>query len=182
MQHLAKYIVIKVKRNLMKETIDIDQVYDSHCRRLYNISLRITGSSGDAEEIMHDTLLQYWKLRHKVQIRDLPKWLSSVCIRKSIDRLREKSRWNELLEGYEDPALEESAADDGEYNTGQILKALASLPDHYRAVLSLHLFEGFDYQEIAQITGAKESTIRSLYTRGRKLLAQAIKTTGYERN
>ena len=62
------------------------------------------------------------------------------------------------------------------------MKALASLPDHYRAVLSLHLFEGFDYQEIAQITGAKESSIRSLYMRGRKLLAQAVKKAGYERN
>ena len=166
----------------MKDTIDIEQVYDSHCRRLYNISLRITGSSSDAEEIMHDTLLQYWKLRHKEQIRDLSRWLTSVCIRKSIDWLREKSRWNELLEGYEDPALEESPSDEGRYNAGQIMKALASLPDHYRAILSLHLFEGFDYQEIAQITGSKESTIRSLYMRGRKLLAEAVKKAGYERN
>ncbi len=166
----------------MKDTIDIERVYDAHSRRLYNISLRITGSSGDAEEIMHDSLLQYWRFRKKEQIRDLPKWLSSVCIRKSIDKLREKSRWNEFLEEYEDPALKESRADDAGYNTAQVLKALASLPGHYRAVLSLHLFEGFDYQEIAQITGAKESTIRSLYMRGRKLLAQAVKTSGYERN
>lgn len=166
----------------MKDTIDIEKVYDAHSRRLYNISLRITGSSGDAEEIMHDSLLQYWRFRKKEQIRDLPKWLSSVCIRKSIDRLREKSRWNDFLEDYEDPALKESPADDAGYNAAQVLKALASLPDHYRAVLSLHLFEGFDYQEIAQITGAKESTIRSLYMRGRKLLAQAVKTLCNDRN
>ena len=166
----------------MKDTIDIEKVYDAHSCRLYNISLRITGSSGDAEEIMHDTLLQYWKLRDKEQIRDLPKWLTSVCIRKSIDWLREKSRWNDYLEDYEDPALEESPSDEGRYNAGQIMKALASLPDHYRAILSLHLFEGFDYQEIAQITGSKESTIRSLYMRGRKLLAEAVKKAGYERN
>ena len=93
-----------------------------------------------------------------------------------------QNRWNDFLEDYEDPALEESPSDDSEYDAGQILKALASLPDHYRAVLSLHLFEGFDYQEIAQITGAKESSIRSLYMRGRKLLAQAVKKAGYERN
>ena len=166
----------------MKDTIDIEKVYDAHSRRLYNISLRITGCVDDAEEIMHDSLLQYWKFRKKDQIRDLPKWLTSICIRKSIDRLRDKIRWNEFLEGYEDPSLEESPADEDGYNAEQILKALASLPDHYRAIVSLHLFEGFDYQEIAQITGAKENTIRSLYTRGRKLLAQAIKTTGYERN
>ena len=166
----------------MKDTIDIEKVYDAHSRRLYNISPRITGCSGDAEEIMHDSLLQYWRFRKKEEIRDLPKWLTSICIRKSIDRLRDKSRWNDFLEDYEDPALEDSPSDDSGYDAGQIMKALASLPDHYRAVLSLHLFEGFDYQEIAQITGGKENTIRSLYMRGRKLLAQAVKKAGYERN
>ena len=72
----------------MKDTIDIEKVYDTHSRRLYNISFRITGNGADAEEIMHDSLLQYWKFRNKEQIRDLPKWLTSICIRKSIDRLK----------------------------------------------------------------------------------------------
>lgn len=159
----------------MKDTIDIEQLYDTHSRRLYNISLRITGNLADAEEIMHDSLLKYWKFRHKEQIRDLPKWLTSICIRKSIDRLREKNRWNDFLLEYEDPALEEAPEEDGEYTVAIVMKALSGLPDHYRAILSLHLFEGFDYQEIAQITGNKESTIRSLFMRGRKLLAEAIK-------
>lgn len=159
----------------MKDTIDIEQLYDTHSRRLYNISLRITGNLADAEEIMHDSLLKYWKFRHKEQIRDLPKWLTSICIRKSIDRLREKNRWNDFLLEYEDPALEEAPEEDGEYTVAIVMKALSGLPDHYRAILSLHLFEGFDYQEIAQITGNKESTIRSLFMRDRKLLAEAIK-------
>ena len=159
----------------MKDTIDIEKVYDTHSRRLYNISFRITGNGADAEEIMHDSLLQYWKFRNKEQIRDLPKWLTSICIRKSIDRLRERSRWNDFLEDYEDPALEEASEEDVEYTVAVILKALCGLPDHYRAIVSLHLFEGFDYQEIAQLTGSKESTVRSLFMRGRKLLAEAIK-------
>ena len=161
----------------MKDTIDIEKVYDTHSRRLYNISFRITGNGADAEEIMHDSLLQYWKFRNKEQIRDLPKWLTSICIRKSIDKLREKSRWNDFLEDYEDPALEDDAEESGEYTVSIILKALSGLPDRYRAIVSLHLFEGLDYQEIAQITGNKETTIRSLYMRGRKLLAEAIKHT-----
>lgn len=159
----------------MKDTIDIEKVYDTHSRRLYNISFRITGNGADAEEIMHDSLLQYWKFRNKEQIRDLPKWLTSICIRKSIDRLRERSRWNDFLEDYEDPALEEAPEEDVGYTVAVILKALCGLPDHYRAIVSLHLFEGFDYQEIAQLTGSKESTVRSLFMRGRKLLAEAIK-------
>ena len=160
----------------MKDTIDIEKVYDSHSRRLYNISLRITGNSDDAEEIMHDSLIQYWKFRKKSEIRDLSRWLTSICIRKSIDRLREKSRWNVFLEGYEEPAYDEGTVpDEDDYTVAEILTALKGLPGHYRAVVSLHLFEGFDHQEIAQITGSKESTIRSLYMRGRRLLAEAVK-------
>ena len=159
----------------MKDTIDIEKVYDAMSRRLFNTSLRIVGCSSDAEEIMHDTILQLWKFSLKHEIIDIGKWLSSICIRKSIDRLRERHRWKEILENYEDPILEELETESLEYDIRTIRNALASLPDHYRAIVSLHLFEGYDYQEIAQITGNNENTIRSLYMRGRQKLATAIR-------
>lgn len=159
----------------MKDTINIEKVYDAMSRRLYNISLRIVGNSADAEEIMHDTILQLWKYGSKHEIIDLGKWLSSICIRKSIDRLRERQRWKDLLANYEDPILEEPETENFEYDIKTIRNALSSLPDHYRAIVSLHLFEGYDYQEISQITGTNENTIRSLYMRGRQKLAAAIK-------
>ena len=71
--------------------------------------------------------------------------------------------------------LEEPETEVLEYDIETIRQALSSLPDHYRAIVSLHLFEGYDYQEIAQITGNNENTIRSLYMRGRQKLATAIK-------
>ena len=150
-------------------------------RRLYNISLRIVGSSADAEEIMHDSLLQYWKFGRKHEIIDLGKWLTSTCIRKSIDRLRERYRWKELLENYEDPILEEPETENLEYDIKTIRDALTSLPDHYRAIVSLHLFEGYDYQEISQITGINDNTIRSLYMRGKQKLAAAIIKKDHDR-
>lgn len=159
----------------MKEDRYIDILYDTMSARLYNISLRITGSRSDAEEIMHDSLLQYWRCRKKDEIKDLKGWLTSVCIRKSIDKLRERHRRNIFLESYEDPALEEGSETELEYNIPDILEALASLPDKYRSVISLHLFEGYDYQEISEMTGTEESTIRSLYMRGRQKLAATLK-------
>jgi RNA polymerase sigma factor (sigma-70 family) len=76
---------------------------------------------------------------------------------------------------WEDPVTDETEESDMKYDIPSIQKALYSLPDHYRAILSLHLFEGYDYQEISQITGTNESTIRSLYMRGRQKLAAALK-------
>ena len=160
----------------MKEAVDIEKVYDAYSVRLYNISLRITGDEADAEEIMHDTLLRYHSFGKKKDIEDLSGWLSSVCIRKSIDKLRERHRYRDFLARYAE--IDDGDTDAGipeEYSVERIRKALLSLPDHYRLILTLHLFEGYDYQEISQITGTNENTIRSLYMRGRQKLAATLR-------
>ena len=175
LQQQRQAAVIYVKLSQMKDIIDIEKVYDSMSGRLFNASLRIVGNSSDAEEIMHDSILQYWKYGKKDEIQDIRKWLTRVCVRKSIDRLRERQKWKILLENYEDPITQEPEDTELEYDINSILKALSQLPDHYRAIISLHLFEGYDYEEISQITGTGESTIRSLYMRGRQKLAAALK-------
>ena len=41
-------------------------------------------------------------------------------------------------------------------------------------MLNLVLLEGLDYQEIAGLTGKKETTLRSLYARGRSKLIDLL--------
>ena len=69
---------------MMREKINIEKIYEIMSQRLFNISLRIVGNSADAEEIMHDTLLQYWKSDRKHEIIDIGKWLSSMYLSSSV--------------------------------------------------------------------------------------------------
>ena len=163
----------------MRNSIDMERVYDEHAVRLYNMSLRILGDSCEAEEIMHDSLLQYYGMKDKSEILDIRKWLSSVCIRKSIDRLRKRKRFKDFLEDYEDPVMDDTEYDDHTLDVENIRKALSCIQDNYRLILTLHLFEGYDYQEISQIAGIKEVTVRSLYMRGRRKLAEYLKNRSW---
>lgn len=163
----------------MNHPTNIEKVYDEYSVRLYNMSLRIVGDRFEAEEVMHDTLIQYHGTEDKDGIRDLRKWLSSICIRKSIDRLRKRKKFNDFLEEYEDPVLSEPEVQDHELDVTRIRKALVLLPDSYRMILSLHLFEGFDYQEISQITGVKEVTVRSTYMRARRRLVEILRNESW---
>ena len=124
---------------------------------------------------MHDSLLQYYGMKDKSGIQDIRKWLSSVCIRKSIDRLRKLKRFKDFLEDYEDPAMDDTEYEDLALDVENIRKALSYVPDSSRLILTLHLFEGYDYQEISQITGIKEVTVRSLYLRGKRKLAEYLR-------
>ncbi len=157
----------------MNRQTNIKEIYSQYAQQLYFTALRITGSSFDAEEVMQDTILKYHNFAQKEGIEKLGSWLKSVCIRKALDKLREKHRTKEFLEEYKEEQIP-APPPQIQYSVEEIRKALLLLPDNYRTILSLHLFEGYDYQEIEQITGTKETTIRSLYKRAKEKLAATI--------
>lgn len=152
----------------------IEELYNRYAQRLYFTSLRITANSFEAEEVMHDTFMKYHTFHKKETIDNIEKWLTSVCIRKSIDVLRARKK-EEIMFECTECCEDESDTENVKYTVEKIREALAKLPDGYRIILTLHLFEGYDYSEIAQITNLKESSVRSQYMRAKNRLAATLK-------
>ena len=73
----------------------------------------------------------------------------------------------------EDEVNEEKSS---EYELKKVRDAILLLSDGYRIVLSLYLLEGYDHDEIAEITGISASTSRSQLARAKKKLLEIIKT------
>ena len=168
---------------------EITEFYQEHHRRLYNISLRILRDSDEAEEVMQDTILKFVSSPARFSSREQESaWLARTCIRASIDRLRRRQRRDAFLEDYAhelgdspvepandgmvEPANDGTSVipgDDPESRPDivRVRAAMDALPEPYRLVLNLVLIEGLDYGEIAGLTGQKETTLRSLYSRGR---------------
>ena len=158
---------------------EISEFYREHHRRLYNISLRILRDSGEAEEVMQDTLLKFLSAPDGFDSpARVSAWLARTCIRASIDRLRRRQRRNLFLKDYalqEETLTPEEEPDGALPDFTQVRKAMDALPEPYRLVLDLVLVEGLDYGEIAALTGRKETTLRSLYARGRCKLIEMLK-------
>ncbi|MGI5850142.1 MAG: RNA polymerase sigma factor [Christensenellales bacterium] len=159
---------------------EIKKFYDTHYRRLFNASYRIVGNGADAEEIMHDTLLRFLEMENPPkEPAQISAWLIRTCIRRSIDRLRVIKREQIFKESYEETeslSAKESAevAISTKEEVKRVKEALETMKDPYRLVLTLSLFEGMDYQEISQITGQKEVTIRSQVSRGKAMLLKIL--------
>ena len=161
----------------MKAKFDINKIYDDYSKHLYFSSLRIVGDSHDAQEIMQESIIRYYKFPNKEGIIDIRKWLTTICIRKSLDKLRERNRNKIFLEEYKEHSLNEldKQVPIDRLSVQNIKEAIGLLPDNYRIIFSLHLIEGYDYQEISQITGIRESTIRTLYSRAKNKIKELIK-------
>lgn len=55
-----------------------------------------------------------------------------------------------------------------------LLKLIKHLPEGYRLVFNLFVFDGFSHQEIASQLGIQESTSRSQLTKARKMLQNQL--------
>lgn len=160
---------------------EIIALYRQHARRLFNMSLRITGDAAEAEEVMQDTILKFVSrpLRPSGEAQ-VSAWLSRSCIRASIDRLRRRRREELFLAEYaaSQERVEAEETDTDAIDPARVYAAMQSLPDPYRLVVTLVLAEGLDYDEIAAFTGQKPGTLRSLFSRGRQKLVQLLREDG----
>jgi RNA polymerase sigma factor (sigma-70 family) len=59
--------------------------------------------------------------------------------------------------------------------------AMNELPDGYRVVLTLYLFDGYDHEEIAHILKITENTSRTQYMRAKRKLNSLLELKGVAR-
>ena len=165
---------------------ELNIFYQRYRVRLFNVSYRILGERMDAEEVMQDVMIKYLKSGMSLELPKEEAWLVKSTVRGAIDRLRKRKKEELFLEEYrsdaEDLKVEEldrqmwgafSQCDSD--LVSRVRKGVESLPDGYRTILLLLLFEGYDYQEVAEILDVTESTVRSQYMRGRKRLLEILK-------
>jgi len=101
-------------------------------------------------------------------------WSQSIAIRTSIDRVRKQKPVFEPIDNLS--VADEEPDEEMDLSVESIQRELNNLPDGYRIVLSMRLFEECKFEEIAQALQIKESTVRAQYVRGREKLAKMLKS------
>jgi RNA polymerase sigma-70 factor (ECF subfamily) len=150
------------------------ELYHLHYRRIYNICLRIIGNSQDAEEAMQDVFLKIFDTIEKLKDETaFYSWSQKIAVHYSIDRVRKKKPVFEQIDNLS--VADDEPEDEIELSVEAIQQEMKNLPDGYRMVLSMRLFEEYEFEEIARALHIKESTARSQYIRGRDKLAEILK-------
>ena len=153
--------------------------YRIHSTPVYNTALRILQDPSDAAEVMQDTLLKYLSGGVRSQSpAQASAWLRTTCIRKAIDRLRARRKDPVFVDvdilpetdAPEEEMLEEMPDMD------RIRRAMELLPSPYGLVLNLSLIEDLSYAQIAEVTGQKEVTLRSICSRGKQKLIKLLRS------
>lgn len=157
-------------------------LYSRYAKAMYNVCLRIVVHQAEAEDVLQEAFLDAFTNLHRFRAEStFGAWLKQIVINRAIGHLRNRRlslvSTDGLLESDFDRADDEAGIDEAaiEWDVERVRRCLTTLPEGYRLVLSLYLFEGYDHEEIGQILGIGESTSRSQYLRARKKLVERMK-------
>lgn len=168
---------------LINACLDGDQkaqfkIYKLYYKAMYNTSYRILKNVMDAEDVMQEAFLDTFQKIHQYdETATFGVWLKRIVINKSLDKYRKLENYipfDEVKENIVD-SVEEDYFEVLSMKIDEIRNSLERLTDAYRIILSLHLLEGYDHQEIAQILGISYGATRTKYARAKQQLLVNIK-------
>lgn len=143
---------------------------------MYNTAYRILKDDFEAEDIMQEAFLTVFTKMdtYKGEVT-FGAWLKRIVINKSLTQLKKNNRYNEVkMEVIPNDDVEEETIDYTGLKAKSVLTCLQSLKENYRLVLTLHLIEGYDYEEIAQILEYTNENVRTTVSRAKKKLKQVL--------
>ncbi len=157
------------------------ELYKLYYKAMYNVSYRMLDDPMEAEDVMQESFLSaFLRINTYRGEMSFGSWLKKIVINKTIDALRSrKIRFEELNEkagipGDDDQPGLEKIEEDARL-VEDVKEAVKKLPEGFRVVLTLALFEGYDHEEIAGILKINESTSRSQLARAKKKLIEYLK-------
>jgi len=158
---------------------------------LFNLAYRILNNQDLAADATQDALIKAFKSINQYKGGSFKNWLMRIVTNTCYDMLRYQQRHpTEPLENTEPQKDQDYSTywqDLSEQPEEQIIRqelnrilqnAISRLPSDQRVTLVLCDVEGFDYQEIAAITGTNVGTVKSRLSRARHKLKSILQTKG----
>jgi RNA polymerase sigma-70 factor (ECF subfamily) len=134
---------------------------------LYRFMLKSTRQVEDARDLVQSSFEKLWEHRSEVKVSTSKSYLFTIAYHKMIDLNRKNSRME----------FRESVPDKMEELPGTTLrlkevleKALSRLNDRQRSLVLLKDYEGYSYEEIAEITGLNIAQVKVTLHRARLIL------------
>jgi len=157
---------------------------------VYNLIAHLTGYSADAADVLQDVFIKVFRgIGHFNGESSLRTWIYRIAVHEASNhrrgwwrrRLRETFSLDDvelfpearLARSPVQPQTPYQAAELSERQR-LVQQALASVAQPYRAALVLREIEGLSYEEIAQMLGVSEGTVKSRLVRGRELLKRKL--------
>ncbi len=166
--------------------IAFQKLYDKYSGALMGVCLRFSRDRADAEDMLQEGFIKIYKNRKKFDLESgfsFYTWAKRIMINNAINYTKKNYRYvfsdNEL--DIVDPESLDSQGNryksELAVTEAKLLRMIQELPDGYRTIFNLYVFENLTHVEISEYLGVSVNTSKSQLSRARKLLQKKLEYT-----
>jgi RNA polymerase sigma-70 factor, ECF subfamily len=174
-----------IERIAAGDRLAMQVLFARHQVRVYRFVLRLVRDQSVAEELVGEVFLDVWRQAGRFEARSTAStWLLAIARYKALSALRRRTD-QELDE--EKAATIEDPGDSPEVsvlkkNKGEVLRqCLTALTPEHREIIDLVYYHEKSVEEVAQIVGIAENTVKTRMFYARKRLSELLKAAGIDR-
>jgi RNA polymerase sigma-70 factor (ECF subfamily) len=151
---------------------EYNKAVEEFADNIYRFVLKHIKNKMLADDVVQETFAKVWEKHETVDAEKVKSYLFTTAYHCMVDVIKKESR-SSSIDGYDKAATNNDAI---QFDIKDILnKALDTLPEIQKTVIVLRDYEGYAYDEIAEITGLNESQVKVYIFRGRQTLKNYLK-------
>jgi RNA polymerase sigma-70 factor (ECF subfamily) len=160
-------------------------LFARHHVRVYRFVLRLVRTETVAEDLISEVFLDVWRQAGRFEGRSaVSTWLLAIARFKALSALRrrpDEELDEETAEAIEDPSDDPGVVLEKKDKSAAIRKSLEKLSAEHREIIDLVYYHEKSVEEVAQIVGIPENTVKTRMFYARKRLAELLKAAGIDR-
>lgn len=159
------------------------RLFHLYVKAMYNTVLRIVPEVEEAEDVVQEGFIKaFSKLDQFRNTSTFGAWLKRIMVNTALNSLKKYSPEFTDMEVLTDSANNtDEDWTNGMPSPAEINKEVKKLPKGCRVIFTLHLIEGYEQKEVAEMLNVSTSTVKTQYRRARLLLKERLNAQGYER-
>ena len=173
---MVEQLVERIRKNDQRA---MSQLYQMYVEELSSVCYRYVPSEADAKDVLQNSFVKIFTSLKTFEFRDEPSfrgWMIRIVVNEALHFLRErKSLLFAEMNAKDVQQITDDEPDPDRISADELHQLICELPDGYRTVVNLYVFEGYTHGQIAALLNISESTSASQFYHAKRLLTKRIK-------
>ena len=149
-----------------------EQLYRQYAPKMFSVCLKYSRNYAEAQDNLQDGFLLVFDKINSFEFKgSFDGWIKRVMVNQVLQQYRNKSFLSPIDEDIAEEV--EVEIEDG-ISMDFLMKIIQELPDRYRLVFNLSVFENYSHQEISDSLGISVGTSKSNLSRAKMILKEKI--------
>ena len=151
------------------------KIYQLFSPVLYGLCLKYMRNEDDAKDVFQEAfVIAFQKMEQYRFDGSFEGWLKRIFINKLLETLKKKKKGVLFLDVFDTDIADDEEIELAPIEQEKLLEYIKELPDQYRMVFNLYIFEKMKHKEIAKLLEISEGTSKSNLNRAKSILKKKI--------